>query len=683
MAQNPALIDEKVVQELNDKSTETSALTLKEQIATQSQLLLIGSQMYKQPRMNLLAIFERLYNNDIPPKIRQMFNAVLPIFSGLIDELLAMFNDEIQIKFNALNPAQELVVPKIQAHWDAERVNLSPNARWDYKGRTDRFNAVLSGRGIFKEYAYNDPEYTNVLEVVNYSDFHCQPLGGGLLENHTFCGTEGNYRSLYELKTNPKYDKEQVKKLENYAWADRQWERLEDSYGTKFARWKALGLDPETNSFTGEPTYNLCDFVMTYNGVRYNVVFEPCSSIWLYIEKWTDDMPSGRYPFKSYATHEDDKNFWSKGYADDFITIANAVITLFNQELTNREKANFNARAFDKDMFEDLAKLDASQYRPDSLVPANTAGGTKKIAEGIYQFQTPQLQGTVNLIDWASQYTGSKTGADELPQGSEKNKKAIVQLQQQKQSKRIGLRSDAFQACYQELGETYLEGLREYMEPSVSVQIIGENGFLEERDLKRIEVRGVGKLGISITSSSEQEQGDTMKKNGQIQAITMISQNPNLTKYEKETIYRNVGQFDENEIMFLLDTQGNLSKKQFAHASDAIQKILLNKKPEIYYGADISYLKYIKQFFVDNRNKIKGKEKDFTDFIAVMGPIIQQNMTEQAKDDSMQKQQAQPQPGADGKPVAPAGGGAPITPAKTTAPTPSNVRPAQPMTLPQ
>jgi len=176
---------------------------------------------------------------------------------------------------------------------------------------------------------------------------------------------------------------------------------------------------------------------------------------------------------------------------------------MVNQELTNREKKNFNSRAFDKDMFTDVAKLDAAQYRPDALVPANTNGGTKQISQGIYSFETAELKGTVDLVNWLSSYTGDKVGTDELPAGAGKNKVQIQLSMQQKQSKRIGLRSDSFKECYAQLGTKYIEGLANYMPDKVSVQLIGENGFVEEAELKRIEVKGVkDSIGITVTSTS-------------------------------------------------------------------------------------------------------------------------------------------------------------------------------------
>lgn len=644
----------------NENSQDTTeenskGVSIEDTIADKARRLLVSSQIYKQARMNRIALYEALYNNDVPPRLRQMFNVIPPVFSGMVDSLLAQFNDEVKLKFGSKNPSQYLVLPKIQAHFDSEKNSLEENALWNYKTRTDRLNAIFSGRGILEEYAYNDPEYTNVLDVINYSDFHCEPLGGGILAKHSFKGKEGCFKSHYDLEHDAKYDKEQVKKLARYAFSSEDAMTLETTYGTRFTRWRALGLDPENNSFSSERKYNLCDFILMHKGKKYNVVFEPWSGIWVYCKPWKETRESGKDPWHSWATHEDYKNFWSKSYADDFYNIADAIIIMVNQELTNREKKNFHGRAFDKDMFTDLAKLDAAQYKPDALVPANTQGGVKKIAEGIYEFTTPELKGTIDLVSWLSSYTADKIGTDEVSPINKGDRKNVgVQLGlQAKQSKRIGLRSSAFKECYAALGETYIEGLAEYMPPKVSVQIIGENGFVEEAELKRIEVMEVkGNISITVTSTAEQEQADQLKKDARMQAITMVTQNPNLTKYEKETIYREIGQFSEEEIIFLLDAKGEISKKQVAHASQNIQDILQGNTPDIYYGADISYMNYLNSYVIDNKHHVRGKENEFLALIKFMSPIVEGNMVRQAKNAP-----PQPQMGPDGKPVDPNGGG--------------------------
>lgn len=646
--------DDKNKSSSNEDNNEESEIKInkyekEDALAEKARKLLCLSQEYKQRRMDRIALYEALYNNDVPPKLRQMFNVIPPVFSGMVDSLLSQFNDEVKLKFTAKNPAQHLSIPKLQAHFDTERSSTEPNAMWNYKTRTDRFNAVLGGRGILEEYAFNDPVYKNVLKVINYSDFHCEPLGGGLLELHSFKGKEGCYKTRHDLKSGTKYNKAQVKKLLRFKYGDNYFVELQNSYGTRFERWRALGFNPETNTFSGERKYNLCDFIVKDDeGVDWNIVFEPCTGIWVYCRPWKETRPSGKSPWHSYATHEDDKNFWSKSYADDFYNVADAIIIMVNQELTNREKKNYHGRAFDKDMFTDVAKLDAAQFKPDALVPANTMGGVKKISEGIYEFTTPELKGTIDLVGWLSSYTADKVGTDEItpvPKGG-KNNIGVQLAMQAKQSKRIGLRADAFKECYASLGQTYIEGLAECMPPRVSVQLIGENGFVEEAELKRIEVRELkNNIGITVISTAEQEQADQMKKDSRVKAVEMVAQNPNLTRYEKETIYRNVGQFGEDEITFLLDTKGEYSKKQIAYASQNIQDILFGKEPDIYYGADNSYFSYLNNYLIDHKNHIRGKEGSFMNLIKIMTPIVQDNVKRIAQNTPVEP----PQPADQGK----------------------------------
>lgn len=608
--------------------------------------LLLNSQVYKQPRMNTLIKYERMYLNDIPPKLRQLFNVPIPVFPGLVDTLSADFNDQIKLKFKETNPADYLVMPKVQAQFDIESSSTLPNAMWNYKARTDRFNAIISGRSILKEFAESDPKYKNVLNVTNYSDFHCQPLGGGHLENHLFAGEEGVFRNLSEIIEDDFYPLTQRNKLKTQAWTDDFFTSIETTYGTRLQRFKSQGLDVESNTFSGDRVLNLCEFVVTYKGQRYLVLFEPLTRIWLRVEKW-DDL----FPWVSAATHEDDKNFWSKSYADDFYYVADATITLFNQELTNREKKNFNARAFDPEMFTDTAKLDAAQYRPDALVPVVVPAG-KNIANGIYQFQTGELSGTINLIQFANEMLGKSTGVNDLSQGSVggSKKPAIIMAQQQQMAKRIGLRSDSFQEMYAQLGMRYYKGLRKHMPSSLAVRMIGENGFIEERELRRMEIKNAAEPEIIVISTSEQENADNIKRDAKAKAIGMIverkSQNTN-GKWIDEHILRDIGQFEDSEVAFALDAQDNTSKKQIAHASRAIQDILLNREPEIYYGADESYMQYIHNYVIDNKSNLKGKYKKFFEFSQKVAPVVAMNVKSKAQ----QMNRAAKGKGGDGQPA--------------------------------
>ena len=201
-------------------------------------------------------------------------------------------------------------------------------------------------------------------------------------------------------------------------------------------------------------------------------LFEPLTKIWLDVQPWDK-----KWPWKSAATHEDHKLFWSKAFADDFFYIAEIVNILINEEITNREKMNNQSRAFDPKMFPDAARLDAAQYESGRLVPFNSMpDGTtvRRAEEGIYSFSTPELNGTIelsqSLMAMLKDYTGA--GQLDIPKGT---KPGVVVAMQQQRGKRIGLRTDGMKEMDAQLGLSYFEGLKEHMPTKVSVKILGEN----------------------------------------------------------------------------------------------------------------------------------------------------------------------------------------------------------------
>ena len=108
--------------------------------------------------------------------------------------------------------------------------------------------------------------------------------------------------------------------------------------GEKLSRFKPLGLDPDSNNYVGETIFKLAQWIMEIDGERYYLCFHPWSKVWLRFEKWKDMSSPGLYPWTPYVTHEDDENLLSKSYGDDIYAASDAVVAMFNQELSNREK---------------------------------------------------------------------------------------------------------------------------------------------------------------------------------------------------------------------------------------------------------------------------------------------------------------------------------------------------------
>lgn len=675
-SQSRPLSDE-VVTEVSERSDAVDSFTSEEdRITSIAQRLWINSQIYKENRMNRISLFERLYNNELPRKERQLFNVCLPIFGGFEDALQANLTDPVALRFEPTNPADYLVTPKIQAQWEAEKDGLKPNQLWNSKARDMMHDALLSGRAIAKIYAENDPVYRSVLETTNYSNFHCQPLGGGNLENHLFSGEEGIYMTLEDIATNDNFPLSQRTKINKFAYTDEMWQNLETRYGTRFARFKSIGLDVYSNTFTGTKTLMLNQFVITRKGVRWYVLFDPISQIWLQCEKLEDFLGSSEYPWKSAATHQDSQNFWSKGFSDDIFGIALTVSTLLNQELTNREKQNFNSKAYDPSLFVDEQKLDAAQYQPDRLVPVDTQMGTRRIADGIFEFKTAELQGTINLIQWLESDLGKNVGITDLTLGapsSKQQKAQVVLAQQQQVAKRIGFRSEPFKEMFGQVGESWLSGLKNFMPANLPVRILGEDGFTEESELKKIEVSRTGTIGVKVISTSAEQSENQAKKDARIQALGMVADSPNInSQWRDEKIMRDVGEFTDEEVKMAMDTQTYGSRKMVARASAAIQELLKGKMPDVYMGADLVFLQYIQDFMLDNQQKLMKKKAHptygvevalaalFGEYISEVAPFVDENTKRKAKAVNAGRVPAAQQQGQDQGQTEPGGKPSPV-----------------------
>lgn len=638
---------------------------------------------YKKERMNRIKKYEELYQGKVPRKFRQLFNVNFPVFTGFVDTLASDFSDPITCKFREQDPSDYFKAKKIQSAWNKDSKSLKPSGMWDLKTRLDKKNAIMCGRGIEKYYASSDPGYESHFDVVDYNFFHCQPTGGPILENHLFCGEEGIMRTeaqMQSLADSGAYDEDQVAKLLTSSKSSDYQSLVSQDTESYLARFRALGLDPQSHTYLGEPTYNLVQWCLTYNNKRYYILFDPYSKIWVRFDELHDVFSGDYYPYTSWATHEDPRVFWSVGYADFFYPVSDAVITFLNQELTNREKQNFNARAYDESMFEDEQKLDEAQYRPDSLVPVNTKQGTKRIQDGIYRFDTPELQGTIDLTQWLMDQTGKWTGASEISAGGapKPGTKAYVQFQQQQQiAKRLSYKALSYQECYQQIGLRYIEGLKDHMPAKMAIKMVGEQGYDHWDEITKEDLNLTRTPLIEIMSTTAQEQADKLKIDARTDAFNMTEQSSNINdRVRTEYILRTVGSFDDNDIAMLMDVNDSVDKNTQAKASIAIKRMMEKKKPETNYLADLSFLKIIQRFQLDHTEMLKkrGIYDDFEQYIIAHGEIAAKNMATLSKQIQMEQKlnamkTGKPIPGQDPQQGAPQQGAKPSPPQMLPKPT--------------
>lgn len=617
-------------------------------------LQIMASTDFKKPRMARLAKYWELYDGKTQKKLRQLFNVAIPVFPGMVDTLGAQYDAPTQLKFKEGDASDYFKVQKVQGAFDMEVMSTAQNSKWDSKLRMARRHAIINGRGILKYTAQSDPEYKSELDVVNLKNFNFQPRGGNYLENHLFAGEEDVEKTRSEISrgvSSGTYDKSQALKLFQNATQADYLPMGKADYVDRLSRFKPLGLDADNNSYVGDTVFKLVNHILEIDGQRWYLCFHPWSLTWLRFEKWEES--NGLYPWESYATHEDDENFLSKSFADDLFPAADAIVALFNQDLTNREKQNFGARAYDKDMFTDVRKLDEAMHRPDALVPADTKGGTRRISEGIYRFDTGGLSGTVDLISFISDSLGRNTGATDLSMGSvqDVSKKASVTFAEQRSvSKRLGWGAQPFQDMMAGLGKRYLYGLKDHMPAKMGIRLLGENGW-DWDQITRLDLNTTKDIDILIQSTDQQAQESELKVQKRKEALAAIGADPVLSpavnaKWRAEETLRSVGGYEDAEIAVAMDVKTTSDKKSLAKASEAIQLIEQGQKPDLWYGATIAFMQKIVDYANDKRASLGDKFNTMIDYATAHTPIVQQNLERKVAEDARIAAQQQMQPGA-------------------------------------
>lgn len=614
---------------------------------------------FKQPRLDRIQKYRDLYANKVAKKFRQPFNVVLPVFAGTMDTLMAAFNDDLALKFHEQEPADYIPVRKMNSLWDMESSSVAPTAKFPQKTRQDRSNALFSGRGFMMNYAVSTPEYHNNFEIYELEDAIFQPTGGAILQLHLYNGRQNIMRSEFDLKTGS-YDKAQVTKLlANAAKTDFDPTFGDTESRAALGKFRAMGLSPESNDYIGERMFKLVEMRVTMNGKPWYITFSPWYQTWLRFDKFSVVCSAEMDPWITWATHEDNRNFLSKSFADDMYGVADATHTLFNQELTNREKRNYGARGYDREMIPDVAQLDRAQTRPDALVAVNVPPG-KTIKDGIFTFETPELQGTINLIDWMKTNAGRDVGVTDLSMGGSQGvmkKASVVLAEQQALAKRYLLRSSAYTEAMGDIGKLFIQGLKDHMPASMALRKLGAEGEDWDRVIKRADLDLYADVDIRVVSSAIDMQTSQLKKKAKVDTLNIIAANPALApqvnpKWLVSELLRDGAEVDDATIDIALDTKNYGNMTEVARAHEAIQAIQHGQAPDQFYGATTLFLQIIYDFAVNNRSSLGDKKFNaLLDFLTAHGQIVQENMQRKARIDAAAAMAAPVDPTMQGKPA--------------------------------
>jgi hypothetical protein len=315
---------------------------------------------------------------------------------------------------------------------------------------------------------------------------------------------------------------------------------------------------------------------------------------------------------------------------------------MFNEDMENRKRRNSNARAYDKDMFPNVAQLDEAQMGRDRLVATDTKGGTRRIQDGIYHFETPEITGTIDVLSYLEQLAGRNFGVTALQQGqSQKDAKVGVTLIENSQvGQRLGFQAQPFVEIGQQLGMRVFGGLKDYLREPLSIKILGEDGY-EWDTLKRIDLNLKKDFEISVVSQAKENRNNEISHAKRMNALLAVrntvpaNQTVNASLID-EIILRDSG-IEEIEIGLILDAKSSATKETIAETSAAIQDIMRGKMPAVNYNATGYFLQTIMDFVKTHQDdkKVAKKFDEFMAYIQKHEQIAADNEARRAGNDAM------------------------------------------------
>lgn len=597
------------------------------------------SRSFKQPRVVEILDNESVYDFKLRPALQGRLNVPFDgvVLAGFVDTLVAQVNRPPMIEFSDPTGANLKGARKVTEAFKRD----SKTMRLRMKDRSMKKLAALSGRAIAKYYAESDPKYCPYLQIVDYLDFHCEPNGGGHLDEHYFHWQENIFRSKEDLIAGGEsgwYDKAQVTQLiASYDSPD--FKKNNDILNNKNARYASLGLDMQSHNYIGGTLYNLVEGDTFYKGKKYHVILDGNTNIWLRCVPLIEDFGSNLTPFVSFASPiEDAFNFWNRGPADQIKPIAEAIRLNLNEVLNNNRKRNWDMKAVDINMFPDIRKLD---WRQDGVIAANVPLN-QTIQAGIYRFETPELSGALNLNAYLNNMAGEKLGITAATQGdANESKVGIYQGNQMQVGKRMKLISDSYEEMYEDLGKRYDWGLWDHAGEEEMVRLISVDGVGWEKITK--EDKDPDYIISVDTSQFDKVENDQVMR-VQLEALVSTEANPVLfglvnPKAHLEEKYRLSG-IPQEKINKLLDTKADSTDELLSEARKAIEVILEGKNPGLNWSATTGYLQYISDWISNNQDDIseekKAKvEKYFEDHVAIAQKNAEQK---QFRDEQLLKQ---------------------------------------------
>lgn len=566
---------------------------------------------FARTRLNDIQEKEENYFGKVRPRSSGRSNFPVPVLSRYVDEIKSRLDESPSLKVGSnVSPSRKLVGSKAEAV--IKDLKKPTKGNWNKYDRNSRHLALFAGYNAVELYSeVTDGDFRLYFDPIDHNEFVFEAGGGNDLEKHSGVGRFPIWRTKSQLESRAEsglYDTNQVDELIS-SRGGTGYKKNDSFFKNKFQKYKSLGIDIENFDYVGQPVYALAQMQVTmdfgHGSERWLITFDYSSGKWVRFQPLKEVFPSGMYSIDLWQTHEDMNNVMCKAPVDDMWSLCELIRLKINQLVDNHTARIYGQRGYDANFVPDPSQLPWKQA--SQLVKMKAYNG-KPISQGIYEFKTEDMtSSTLDLVKWTDEFLTSVVGINPNDVSAETQKVGILFGQIQKTAARMGAYNKSFKEMWERHAVRALWEMKEHLTEKQTIQIIGTKG-VEWHDFVGAELENPSDFDILAEGSNVELEMSEARKKLQNQALSDIAANPDLAKQvnprwlvEKKL---KAAEFSDEDTHQGMDVQNYGNEDMIARADMACEQIIKGKKPDIYQGADVSFMQYI----LDYAGKLDSSE---------------------------------------------------------------------------
>jgi len=544
--------------------------------------------------------------------------------NGYTQTILSKIDDPLIFKFLHNKIASKRKVEKYNAirELDANKDN------WDFKDLLGKDYGIFYGRAIYFYHATGDKteDYQAHLDLIDPYDFLIDPKSGGLdIEKARYMGHYNVRFSKTELEDGAKtgkFIKDAVKEL-TQGEAQNGGEVNEEDLNKK-NRYSKYAKQISSLDTTGGDDYIFWAWITTYEGERYYTLYSETGVV-VKMVKLTDIVPSGKFPYWTWACFPKADEFWTQSYADIARDVIQGQSVAVNQMMDNADRINNPQRIINTTALIDENEL---RFKKRGFIRANS-----DVSGVVQDVSTPSIETPLAVYETLDTILQLNSGVTGATQGiAEEDKVGIYEGNQVATADRFNLLNKSYSNGNRRFAMLWKEGVDNHLNKDMAIKLVGPDGiememFTEEDKLDDNDVDITIESGNSEAQTSQEALKTKIMFLDKYQGAVFI--NPKVM-FEIEADIVGIKKDEVKRLLSLDDSSADVQVEAYRDIEDLIE----GKEIEPNEIADTTYAQIVLDYMKNQKENLSNKQYTALEqYLGSLQQIIIRNMTAKAQQD--------------------------------------------------